>query len=176
MPFFLAFFFFQADEANKFLDLIAPLVRDEEGQVARGRVCRGAELDCPHDPPLRKLCCGQAVPGGLTFLMISSSFLFFLTLFSLFSLFLFFLLFRSSSAPSGSSLVPEATASSTPCPLSSSLPCALPSATRSRRTRTNSGPRSARRSSSSRTRLPPPSSRPTTLTSACVSSSSVLRS
>ena len=33
MPFFLAFFFFQADEANKFLELIAPLVRDEEGQV-----------------------------------------------------------------------------------------------------------------------------------------------
>jgi len=30
MPFFLAFFFFQA---NKFLELIAPLVRDEEGQV-----------------------------------------------------------------------------------------------------------------------------------------------
>ena len=33
MPFFLAFFFFQDDEANKFLELIASLVRDEEGQV-----------------------------------------------------------------------------------------------------------------------------------------------
>jgi len=31
--FLLFFFFFQADEANKCLELIAPLVRDEEGQV-----------------------------------------------------------------------------------------------------------------------------------------------
>jgi len=29
----LLHFLFQADEANKFLELIVPLVRDEEGQV-----------------------------------------------------------------------------------------------------------------------------------------------